>query len=147
MHAEETSQFYNGVRVLDKLPKVVFVKYNDAEWTLDGLNEKGLYPVCTKKSSWYLDKGRKFPVLKISRQQLPLAPAFAITAHGSQGQTLIAAIVDLQIGRGTNPIASYVAMTRVRSRSELLIYRAFDRDLFTRAEQEGPELLLRLLGV
>ena len=84
-------------------------------------------------------------MLKISREQLPITPAFAITAHGSQGQTLQAAIVDLQIGRGTNPISSYVAMTRVRSREDLLIYRQFDRSLFTQGSPEGPELLLKTL--
>ena len=64
--------------------------------------------------------------------------AFAITAHAAQGQTLEAAIVDLQIGRGTSPIAGYVALTRVKRREDLLIYRAFDRDLFTKGSPRGP---------
>ena len=80
----------------------------------------------------------------IKRYQSPLAPAFAITSHGAQGQTLDAAIVDLQIGRGTSPISSYVAITRVRTRGDLIIYRAFDRQLFTRGGPEGPELLLNV---
>ena len=37
--------------------------------------------------------------------------------RSDQGETLRAAIVDQQIGRGTNTIASYVALTRVPSRS------------------------------
>ena len=37
LQGNETSQFENGVGVLDKLPKVVFVKFQDAEWTLPGL--------------------------------------------------------------------------------------------------------------
>ena len=77
--------------------------------------------------------------------QLPLAPAYSITAHGSQGQTLRAAIIDLQIGRGVSPLASYVAMTRIKARWDLLIFRAFDRDFFTRGPPEGPSLLLRKL--
>ena len=141
----DTSEFQSGVRILEKLPKTVFVKYEDAEWTLDGLTEKGLYPVCPKTSHWFLDKGRQHPKLKIHRKQLPLAPAFAITAHASQGQTLRAAIVDLQIGSGTSPISSYVALTRVRKCDDLLIYRAFERELFTRGSPEGPELLLKVL--
>ena len=32
LHSDETSHFKDGVRVLDKLPKVIFVKYSDAEW-------------------------------------------------------------------------------------------------------------------
>ena len=74
-----------------------------------------------------------------------LAPAFAITAYAAQGQTLEAAIVDLQIGRGTSPIASYVALTRVKRREDLLIYRPFDRDLFTKGGPRGPKLLLQTL--
>ena len=143
--AEDTSEFSNGVRILDKLPKAVFVKFANVAWTLPGLTEPGLCPIWPKKAQWFLDKGRKYPVLKISRQQLPLGPAFAITAHGSQGQTLDAAIVDLQIGKGTSPISSYVAITRVRKRSDLLIYRSFDLTLFTRGSPKGPELLLKTL--
>ena len=97
------------------------------------------------KRTWYLDKERKVPMLGVSREQLPLAPAFAITAHASQGQTLPAAIVELQLGRGVNIIASYVALTRVRCRLDVLISRAFDRSLFSKGAALGPELLLRVL--
>jgi hypothetical protein len=74
-----------------------------------------------------------------------LAPAFAITAHASQGQTLAAAIVDLQLGRGVSIIASYVSFTRVLCMMDLLIFRAFDRSLFSKGAALGPELLLRVL--
>ena len=85
-------------------------------------------------------------MLKIKRRQFPLAPAFAITSHAAQGQTLKkGAVVDLRIGRGTKPISSYVAITRVESREKLLIYRPFERELFTRGQQRGPELLLKHL--
>ena len=33
------------------------------------------------------------------------APAFSWTAHTAQGQTLQAAIVDMQIGAGTSPMS------------------------------------------
>ena len=85
-------------------------------------------------------------MLGITRTQLPLRPAFAMTAHAPQGQTLKqGAIVDLRIGSGPSPIASYVAMTRVERRDGLLIYRPFERALFQRGPREGPELLLRVL--
>ena len=48
-----------------------------------------------------------------------------------------AAIVDLQIGRGTNAIAP--------SREDLLIYRPFARGLCTQGGPEGRELLLKTL--
>ena len=69
------------------------------------MDENGLYPIVQKSGSWFLDKGRQHPVLKITRKQIPLAPAFAMTAHASQGQTFKGgAIVDLCIGKGSNPL-------------------------------------------
>ena len=75
----EQSVATSGVRPLLKLPPVVFLKFPGATWTLPGLKEPGLYPIRPKTNTWYLDKNRKHPVLKISRKQLPLAPAFAST--------------------------------------------------------------------
>ena len=147
----ETSVFEDGVRILKKLPKMVLVKFtkadgSDVDWKLPGLEERGLYPIVPKTSAWFLDKGRMHPVLKIKRRQLPLAPAFAMTSHAAQGQTFKkGAIVDLCIGKGTNPLGSYVACTRVTHRRHLLIYRPFERELFAQGEREGPLLLLKHL--
>ena len=77
-----------------------------------------------------------------SKGEAYAAPAFSWTAHTAQGQTLPAAIVDMQIGAGTNPMASYVAFTRVKRMEDLLIFRPFDRFLFNAGNLEGPELLL-----
>jgi len=51
----------------------------------------------------------------------------------------------MQIGAGTSPMSSYVAFTRVSRKEDLLIFRPFERKLFNRGNQEGPELLLRVL--
>ena len=67
-------------------------------------------------------------MLEIKRFQVPLAPAYAMTAHGAQGRTLLAAIVDLKLGRGVSAIASYIALNRIRSCSDMLIFREFDRE-------------------
>ena len=107
---------------------------------LPGLSEPGLYPITPRISKWYLDSGRNYPMLRISRRQLPLAPALAMTAYACQGTTLPAAIVDMQSGRG-----SYVALTRTETREDLLIYRHFDVELFTQGELDGPSLLLKTL--
>ena len=42
-------------------------------------------------------------------------------------------------------IASYVAITRVRNRQSLIIYRPFDRELYSQGEVQGPSLLLKVL--
>ena len=108
-------------------------------------NALARYPIKPWSREWFLDQRREHPKLGVKRWQLPLAPAYSITAHGSQGQTLRAAILDLQIGRGVSAVASYVAMTRLRTREDLLIYRNFDREVFMQGEPEGPSLLLRKL--
>ena len=65
-----------------------------------------------------------------------------MTAHAAQGQTLTnEAIVDLCIGKGSNPLGSYVAMTRVKTRGKLFIDRVFfPQELFTQGRKEGPNL-------
>ena len=74
----------------------------------------------------YLDKGRLHPVLHIKRRQLPLTLAFAMTAHAAQGQTFSkGAIVDPNIGGSSSAMSSYVALTRVERRNDLLIFDHF----------------------
>jgi len=61
----------------------------------------------------------------IKHTQVPLIPAFAMTAHKSQGQTMEHAIVDLQSCHGTE--APYVMLSRVTSLEGLAILRPFDK--------------------
>jgi hypothetical protein len=153
----ETSEYEGAARYLRFPPQVVLVQYFEnvgengvmmerpCKWILEGMIEQGVYPIKPLSKSWALDQRRERPQLWVKRWQLPLAPAYSITAHGSQGQTLRAAIIDLQIGRGVSPIASYVSMTRMKTRNDLLIFRNFDRVIFTQGPPEGPSLLLRKL--
>ena len=114
---------------MKKTPKVVFVLFDEddghggrrpCEWTIPGLQTKGLYPVTPQKKAWFVDKGRQYPRLKVKRRQFPLAPAFGVTAHAAQGQTFKkGVIVDLSIGGGTSPLSSYVALTRVQGHVDL----------------------------
>ena len=145
LDTRETCDVKNGVRVLEHSPVVIFLKFPNAKWTLAPLKEPGLYPIRPKSATWFLDKGRQHPVLAVQRRQLPISPAFAITTHAAQGQTLLAAIVDLQILRGSSPIGAYVASTRTQKREDMLIYKPFDYDLFTQGPLLGPSLLLRML--
>ena len=131
-----------GVRILRYVPAVLFIQVPDANWIVPGLTRPGLYPILPTSKIWYLDKNKKNPVLSVSRRQFPIGPAFGITCHSSQGQTLNAAIIDLI---ADDPILCYVAFSRVRSSSDLLIYRLFPKEIFQRGERLGPTFLLKRL--
>ena len=153
----ESSEFEKDVRYLRYPPKAVLVQFYEwkkeggklverpCSWKLDGMPKTGLYPIKPWVRPWFLDQRRPKPQLLVRRFQVPLAPAFSITAHASQGQTLKSAILDLKIGRGVSPIASYVSFTRIKTRHDLLIFREFDKAVFNQGEPEGPSLLLRVL--
>ena len=99
---DEKSHYEENVRILHKLPKVLLVHLfakdgKDLLWTLPGLTVKGLYPITPSTGTWFLDKGRPHPVLRISRRQIPLTPAFAMTTHAARGQTCDkGAVVDFE---------------------------------------------------
>lgn len=82
----------------DQLPKVVYVKFDEATWQLDGIDEPGVYPIHPITKPWYLDKSRQPAVLLIRRTQIPLTPAYAMTAHSSQGKTLSAVLLGPKCG-------------------------------------------------
>ena len=127
-------------------PSIVYVKFDGATWQLDGTEEPGIYPIVPQSSDWYLDKGRKVKMLKVKRTQIPLTPAYAMTAHSSQGKTLPAVLLDLQVDKSVDPTIGTVAATRVRSREDVLILRPFPMFLFHRGPaSDGPDLLLKKL--
>ena len=127
------------------MPDVVYVKFADAQWQLAGTPEPGIYPLRPVTKEWYLDKGREHSVLQVKRTQIQLTPSFAITAYASQGKTLPAALLDLNVDKNVHQTVGTVAASRVRSRHDVLILRPFPRWLFNRGAPEGPGLLLRTL--
>jgi hypothetical protein len=59
----------------------------------------------------------------VKRTQLPLVPAFAMTAHKAQGKTMEAIIADLESTKGTE--APYVMLSRAKSLDGIFILRPF----------------------
>ena len=79
---QEATQIWN------ELPACILVRFKTkTTWRVEGIDEDNVFPVAPQKKPWYLDKGRKRPVLRVTRKQFPLAPGFAATAHAAQGQT------------------------------------------------------------
>ena len=62
---------------------------------------------------------------KIKRTQLPIQPAFSVTAHKSQGLLLDNVVVDLQSCIGSE--SPYVMISRVKSLQGLMVLRPFHR--------------------
>ncbi|CAF3643931.1 unnamed protein product, partial [Rotaria socialis] len=65
--------------------------------------------------------------ISIKRRALPLIPAYSMTTHKSQGQTLSKIIIDLVMPPGPVEVASvYVPLSRVKRLDDLLIIRPFE---------------------
>jgi len=81
---------------------------------------KGYFPIlpCTWTFTTLLDgdDGSQKKV-RITRSQLPIQPAFAVTGHSAQGKTLPQVLVDLNQGG----FAAYVAASRAQSRQGLFL--------------------------
>jgi ATP-dependent exoDNAse (exonuclease V) alpha subunit len=84
----------------------------------------------------YPDKGSLLKALSakqlktsiiVKRRGPPLVPAYSITTHKSQGQTLPKIIIDLNMPPGMVEVASsYVPLSRVKQLADIAILRDFD---------------------
>ncbi|CAF5164478.1 unnamed protein product, partial [Rotaria magnacalcarata] len=70
---------------------------------------------------------KKTTKISIKRKALPLIPAYSMTTHKRQGQTLGKIIIDLVMPPGPVEVASvYVPLSRVKRLDDLLIIRPFE---------------------
>lgn len=78
----------------------------------------------------------------VSRQQIPILPAYSYTDFKSQGRTLEKAIVDLATARGQGV---YVMLSRVKTLSGIAILRWFPSSrIYHRLSQEVRNELIRI---
>ena len=130
---------------LRRMPRQIVLDFHTDAWTLKSMPGPGLYPIAPRQRVWFLDAYRKKPVLGVRRKQFLISPGLASTAHAAQGRSLDAVIADLQEGRNVSWMSSYVAITRVKTRRGLLIYRPFELKPYTQGEMEGTKHLLAKL--
>ena len=72
-------------------------------------------------------RSNKTAILSVNRRSLPLVPAYSITTHKSQGQTLSKVVIDLKLPSETDDIAAvYVPLSRVKHLADLVLVRYFD---------------------
>lgn len=82
-------------------------------------------------------------ILSIKRRALPLVPAYCITTHKSQGQTLNRVVIDLKLPNETDDIAAvYVPLSRVKRLDDLVILRHFEQKvlLMTPSKSQDTEM-------
>ena len=144
--AEKTAAT-GDVVLWNSLPELLYVRFaTKTEWCVNGLTDKNVYPVSACRRVWHLDKDRKYPQLRVTRTQFPLAPSFAVTAHVAQGQTVLEGVIaDLCVASCAAAFTAYVSLTRVRGREDLLIFRPFRLEIFQQGVGLGRDLLLRHL--
>jgi hypothetical protein len=88
------------------------------------VNVQSLLPTSAKsKGNRSNPSGSK---IMVTRKALPFVPAYSITTHKAQGQTMSKVVVDLRLPPGREEIASrYVPLGRVKSRQDIAILRDF----------------------
>lgn len=66
-------------------------------------------------------------VIQVTRAQLPIVPAFAITTYKAQGLTMNKIVIDFQVPPGISQVASiYVPLSRVKRAEDIAIFRPFE---------------------
>ena len=129
----------NTIYVRKPLCALMEINFSHVETSLDGLQPK-LIPISLVKKEFSISikqllgplleqrSGRKAPdMIYVTRTQLPIVPAFAITTYKAQGLTMGKIVVDLQLPPTASQVASiYVPLNRVKRAEDLAILRPFD---------------------
>eukprot|EP00111_Clytia_hemisphaerica_P005761 TCONS_00016706-protein len=126
----QTNSHHAGVVVLNEPLPYLVVEFNRIN--LHGLTglDRNHVPVFPAHGSFTIKPGAKS--LTIKRNHFPLVPAFACTAHKSQGQTLSSIVIDLIPPKGMKRIDLsfvYVPLSRIRRLSDLTILRPFNQNI------------------
>ncbi|KAG8701997.1 hypothetical protein FRC11_011758 [Ceratobasidium sp. 423] len=122
----------NHLQELSRPPICVLVRlWRTKLEKLPGLDE-GVIPIVPIRTQFKLKLPNK-KVLTVSREQLPLTPAYAFTDYRSQGQTIPYIIMDLATPPtgGLTSFNGYVTLSRSRMSETARLLRDFDEKLFT----------------
>ena len=135
----------DGDLLLDVMPTVVYVMFQDACWTIGELPQ-GVYPLTPKARQW---KVNKTTGISAHRRGYCLIADFAATAHMIQGCTLEAACADCEPAFKPATlkvqVAAYVSLSRVRLLKRIYVLQPFSPLLFNRGPPAGPDRLMRKL--
>ena len=133
-----SDDFPNNTRYIHQpLYALVEINKSKVEHSLEQLQPK-LIPIPVMEQTFRVDISDIIPkekrprssrkaIISIKRRALPLVPAYSLTTHKSQCQTLNKVVVDLKLPNETDDIAAiYVPLSRVKRLTDLVILRYFD---------------------
>ena len=147
-HPDEERLDVDGEWVLTKMPKVLYLYFENAPWQVHDDLEPGVYPLTQVSRTWLLNNRTK---VKARRTGFFAVPDFSSTAHMIQGHSLEAAfaqLVDTNImEKPTDELQErgYVMLSRAKFPERMWVLEAFARQLFARREPPGPSILMRKL--
>jgi hypothetical protein len=149
----------NTIYARKPLYALVEVRTSQVETSLDGLRHK-LIPIPLIKNQFTVSikqlfgrlsergqRGEAVPqVIHVTRTQLPIVPAFAITTYKAQGLTMNKIVVDLQVPPGTVQVASiYVPFSRVKRAEDIAVLRFVDMKILQIRPSLAQDVELRRL--
>ncbi|KAF5357492.1 hypothetical protein D9758_012512 [Tetrapyrgos nigripes] len=97
----------------------VLIEFPESSVNIPGLPDKW-FPIVPQSSTFTVtlkDENGQHRRIKCFRKQLPLQPAFTVTGHFAQGQTLAVVLCTFKDG----PAAAYVSASRATQRSGLFL--------------------------
>ena len=133
--------------MLTSHPELVYLKFENAKWRIHKDLERGVYPMKVNGKTWIVHEGTK---ICAKRRGFQFVPDFGQTAHSVQGASLSAVIVDCfevdHCSKITDMLATYIGLSRVRTKEALLISQPFSPALFCNGQPPGPEILMKVVG-
>jgi hypothetical protein len=133
------------IKNLDSLDPLI-IPIPVVEKTFD-VNLEKLYADKGPIMKMFKDKKLK-TTISVKRKTLPLIPAYSITTHKSQGQTLPKIVIDLNMPPGMVEVASaYVPLSRVQQLIDLVILQDFSINALQVKPSRGQLAELNRLAV
>ena len=147
-HPAEEKVAMDGAWALTKMPQAIYVRFENSRWTIHDELGEGVYPITPVSRTWTVNRRTG---VRARRTGYFLVPDFASTAHMIQGQSLLAAFVDLVSNDGTEDsteeqyLKAYVMLSRAKVLDNLWILRPFAKDLFHQGPPTGPNIFMKKL--
>ena len=145
-HPADEEMQKGSQRILNYMPTIIFLKFENADWKVHRNLDKGVWPLWPVKRQWIVNKSTGTTAI---RKGFTLVPDYASTAFMMQGETLKAAIAECgDIFAETNideVLTTYVILSCVKRACNLLLLHAFSPNLFRMGSPPGPACLIKHL--